>query len=108
MSLPNEEARREILKLALGTVPYAQDVQVGELVKVMEGYSGAEITSIIRESKQFAMREDPVHVKQVEKKHIMQACNTVKRGITPDMLQFYKTFQQTSGIVSLNEVPSIL
>ena len=42
--LPDEHTREEILKLRLGSVPLADDVDIGELVKLTHRYSGAEVS----------------------------------------------------------------
>ena len=46
--LPDEHTREEILKLRLGSVPLADDVDIGELVKLTHRYSGAEVSIDIR------------------------------------------------------------
>ena len=42
--LPDEHTREEILKLRLGSVPLADDVDIAELVKLTHRYSGAEVS----------------------------------------------------------------
>ena len=42
--LPDENTREEILKLRLGSVPLADDVDIGELVRLTHRYSGAEVS----------------------------------------------------------------
>ena len=54
---PGEEGRVEIFKIHLKGKPLADDVDISELAKQTEGYSGADIESICREAAMLALRE---------------------------------------------------
>jgi transitional endoplasmic reticulum ATPase len=57
---PDEESRKKIFEVYLGGEPgkiLAQDVDIDTLVKKTEGYVGADIEAVIRETKMAAMRD---------------------------------------------------
>lgn len=54
---PGEKGREEILKIHLRGKPLAKDVDISELAKQTEGYSGADIEAICREAAMLALRE---------------------------------------------------
>ncbi len=54
---PGEEGRVEIFKIHLKGKPLADDIDISELAKQTEGYSGADIESICREAAMLALRE---------------------------------------------------
>lgn len=58
---PDLECRREILKINIfeNKMPVKEgDINIEELAKATEGYSGAEITLIVREAGLFALARD--------------------------------------------------
>nr|MBC8522121.1 AAA family ATPase [Methanomicrobia archaeon] len=57
ISAPGEKEREEIFKIHLREKPLADDVDISELAKQTEGYSGADIEAICREAAMLALRE---------------------------------------------------
>ena len=53
---PDEKARLEIFKVHTRKVPLAEDVDLEELAKKTEGYTGADIAAVVREAAMLAMR----------------------------------------------------
>jgi len=53
---PDEKARLEIFKVHTRKVPLAEDVDLKELAKRTEGYTGADIEAVVREAAMLAMR----------------------------------------------------
>ncbi len=53
---PDEKARLEIFKVHTRRVPLAGDVDLRELAKKTEGYTGADIAALVREAALIAMR----------------------------------------------------
>ena len=47
---PGEEARQKIFDIHLRKTPLGGDVAVGELARVTEGYTGADIAAICQEA----------------------------------------------------------
>ncbi|KAJ8326861.1 Katanin p60 ATPase-containing subunit A1 [Batrachochytrium dendrobatidis] len=66
--LPDLNSRRELLKLSLESIKIADDVDLEDLAKKIDGYSGADITNICRDASMMSMR-----------KRI--------RGLTPDQIK---------------------
>ena len=54
--LPNTVGREEMFKINLKGVTLANDVNIAELVKMTEGYSGADIANVCREAALMQMR----------------------------------------------------
>ena len=53
---PDEKARLEIFRVHTRKVPLAEDVNLEELAKKTEGYTGADIEAAVREAAMLAMR----------------------------------------------------
>jgi len=68
---PDEAARRDILKVHSAKMPLDKDVDITELAKKTEGYSGADIEAFCREAGMEAMRDKDVE--KVSKKHFERA-----------------------------------
>ncbi len=54
---PGEKEREEIFKIHLREKPLANDIDISELAKQTEGYSGADIEAICREAAMLGLRE---------------------------------------------------
>ncbi|MGB7532238.1 MAG: CDC48 family AAA ATPase [Halobacteriota archaeon] len=54
---PGEKEREEIFKIHLRGKPLANDIDISELAKQTEGYSGADIEAICREAAMLGLRE---------------------------------------------------
>ncbi len=54
---PDLEARKEIFKIHLRGKPLAEDVNIDELAKRTEGYTGADIAAVCNEATMLAIRE---------------------------------------------------
>ncbi len=57
ISAPGEKEREEIFKIHLRGKPLAKDVDISELAKQTEGYTGADIEAICREAAMLGLRE---------------------------------------------------
>ncbi|KAI8644805.1 P-loop containing nucleoside triphosphate hydrolase protein [Parasitella parasitica] len=97
---PNLEARKEIFRIQLRKMSIGQDVNVDEIAEKSQGCSGAEAVAICQEAALLAMEED-IHIDSVEMRHFRKALATFTRRITPEMIQFYKDFQDRSGLQSI-------
>jgi transitional endoplasmic reticulum ATPase len=86
---PDFRARLEIFMIHTRNVPLAKDVDLEELARRTEGYSGADIELVVREATFLALRED-INAKEVAMRHFEAALQKVKPSITPDMLKFYE------------------
>ncbi|KAI3737610.1 hypothetical protein L2E82_27618 [Cichorium intybus] len=54
--LPNFESRKELIKINLKTVEVAADVDIGEVARRTEGYSGDDLTNVCRDASMNGMR----------------------------------------------------
>ncbi|HDJ84101.1 MAG TPA: AAA family ATPase, partial [Desulfurococcaceae archaeon] len=90
---PDFKARIEILKIHTRNVPLTEDVNLEDIARRTEGYSGADLESLVREAALAALRED-INAKQVSQRHFEYALRKVKPSITPDMIQFYKSWEE--------------
>ncbi|EAR89093.2 AAA family ATPase CDC48 subfamily protein (macronuclear) [Tetrahymena thermophila SB210] len=91
---PDIDCRREILKINIlgNKMPVKEgDLDIEELSKMTDGYSGAEITLIVREAGLHALTRD-IYQAQVTKEDFINAISKVKPRITLEMLQKYKNF----------------
>jgi len=110
---PDEKARLEILKIHTRNVPLAEDVNLEELARRTEGYSGADLAALVKEAAMLALREvyeklksekkyeqdimkelEKIDIK-VSKKHFELALTKVRPSISQDMIKFYQQFEET-------------
>ena len=99
--LPDLEARKEILKIHLRKKPLAEDVDIDDLAKRTEGYTGADLAAICNTAVMLAIREhimkskDPNEVKKnlgglrVYMRHFEEALKRVK-PMSQRELEMYK------------------
>ncbi|MCG7850257.1 MAG: AAA family ATPase, partial [ANME-2 cluster archaeon] len=62
VSLPNEDARKSILKIHTRNMTLSQDIDFDKLAKITEGSNGSELKAIATEAGMFAIRNDKDHV----------------------------------------------
>ena len=93
VNAPDEDGRMEIFKVHTKSVPIAKDVNLKELAKQTDGYSGADIEGLVREAVMSALRENK-NAKEVKKKHFEAAMKRVKPSITDNVLKYYDTFRK--------------
>jgi transitional endoplasmic reticulum ATPase len=72
ISLPDEKARLEILKIHMAKKPLAADVSLEDLAKKTEKYSGADLSAIVNEAVMLAIRECVLGGKAREEKQICE------------------------------------
>jgi len=90
---PDEEARYQIFKIKTRDMPLGDGVDLKELAIQSDGYSGADIDSIVREAAIFALRRDP-ESENVSLEDFDRAFEEVKPSITPDMEKWYEQTNQ--------------
>ncbi|EEB74174.1 CDC48 family AAA ATPase [Thermococcus sp. AM4] len=107
---PDEKARLEIFKVHTRRVPLAEDVNLEELAKKTEGYSGADIEALVREAALIALRravsrlprdvvekqsEEFLESLKVSRKDFEMALKKVRPSITPYMVDYYRNFEES-------------
>ena len=93
---PDRDARLEILKIHTKDMPLAKDVDLEEIAKITESYSGADLEGVCREAAMITLREN-LESKTVERKHFKEALKNVNASITPEILKFYARLSEELG-----------
>ncbi|RLF18102.1 MAG: AAA family ATPase, partial [Thermoprotei archaeon] len=86
---PDYKARMDILRVHTRRVPLAEDVDLGEIAKRTEGYSGADLAALVREAALTALREAGRPTK-VTMEHFERALKVVRPSLTRDEMEKYK------------------
>ena len=97
---PDPDARGEILRLNLEGVSLGDDVDVGEIVGLTEGCSGAEVVEVVREACGNRMERWKVEGGggesgggKLERGGLVKAAREGRRLITKEMREFYEGFR---------------
>ncbi|MCL4404477.1 AAA family ATPase, partial [Candidatus Marsarchaeota archaeon] len=88
--MPDEEARLAILNVYIKRMPVAKDVNVHELAKATEGYTGAEIENLTREAGMNAIRANR---NEVTAKDFEQALREIKPSVPKELAERIKRFK---------------
>ncbi|GAB6134789.1 CDC48 family AAA ATPase [Thermococcus prieurii] len=105
---PDEKARLEIFKVHTRKVPLAEDVDLEELAKRTEGYTGADIEAIVREAAMLAMRRalqegiikpgmkaDEIRRKvKVTMKDFEEALKKIGPSVSKETMEYYRKIQE--------------
>ncbi|KAI5804611.1 P-loop containing nucleoside triphosphate hydrolase protein [Pyronema omphalodes] len=87
---PDLEAREQILNIKLKKMSVAEDVDIGELARRLDGCSGAEIVNVCDEAVHAAMRES-FEIENVAMRHFEEVVKGVRRQITEEMKRVMKS-----------------
>jgi len=90
---PDYEARLEIFKVHTRNMPLAEDVDLQQLAKMTEDYSGSDIEAVCREAGMLALREN-INAERVEMRHFVEALKKVHPSITEDMVKSYRAWAE--------------
>ena len=96
---PDTEARIRILEIKTKDMPLNEDVRLEPLARRMDGYSGADIDSVVREAGLYALRRD-TESSIVGFVDFETAIGDIEPSITPQMEKWYRDSQarfQDSG-----------
>lgn len=91
---PDEKTRVEILKVHLKGVPIAKDVDIKEIAAKTEGFSGADLEALVRESALLVLEENKLKPKEITMKHFEQIIEKIKGTITPRVKKVYDEFEE--------------
>ncbi|GCC11757.1 ATP-dependent zinc metalloprotease FtsH [archaeon] len=95
---PDEKARRDIFKVHTINMPLKDDVNLKELAKETENFSGADIEALCREAALLTMKEainnenGNLNDKKVERRHFKKSLKYVRPSTTPEMVKSYEQF----------------
>ncbi|RKF55631.1 ATPase family gene 2 protein [Erysiphe neolycopersici] len=89
---PDLAGREEILALKKRKMDFADDVDIREIAKLTDGYSGAELVGICETACDEVMEkcETTGNELQIHMKDIVAAIDLVKKQITPEMIAGYE------------------
>ena len=90
---PNKKSREEIFKVHTKNMPLTKDIDLKNFAEKTEGYTGADIESLCRESAMLALREN-LDAKQVTKKNFEQAMLKVRPSVTKRDIEIYKKIEE--------------
>jgi transitional endoplasmic reticulum ATPase len=94
VTAPDLKGREVVLKIHTKKMPLAKDIDLGALAKKMEGYTGADIESVVREAGMLALREN-INSEVVEKKHFDEAMNKIKPSVSKSTIDVYKKVEES-------------
>ncbi|MGV8084809.1 MAG: CDC48 family AAA ATPase [Candidatus Bilamarchaeum sp.] len=91
---PDEKARLEIFKICTTNMPLEKDVDLKELSRVTDGYTGADIDNLVRESGMCAIREG---TKKVSAKHFEMSFKSIVPSIRKEHVESLNRFKTTAA-----------
>ena len=86
--VPDIEARSKIFQVHLQMMPLGKDVNVDELVRVTDQYTGADIASVARKAGRLALREN-IQSQTVGQSNFLAAIQDTGPSVTPDTMKYY-------------------
>lgn len=96
ISPPDFEARKEIFRVTTQKkMPLGSDVDLKELAKNSEAFSGADIASVCQKAGLNALSRD-IHASSISLEDFNAAFKSIKPSITPEMLSKYQAFHKGS------------
>lgn len=89
---PDFDGRVEILKVKQRKMDFADDVDIQELARLTDGYSGAEMVSICETAGEDVIEQCEIQGKelQIHMGDLLKAIGQVKKQITPESLDGYR------------------
>lgn len=93
---PDEKARLDILKVHTRNMALDGNVDLINLSKNTEGYSGADIEALCRKSGVIALHED-IKIEKVSKKHFKAALSKINPSTTPRTKEYYEEVARRLG-----------
>jgi transitional endoplasmic reticulum ATPase len=87
--IPDEKTRLEVFKVHTRKMSLAEDVNLDELVKLTEEFTGADIAAVCKKAGRFAMRED-INTRSVGQKHFLAAIDDTGPSVTSDVMVYYE------------------
>jgi SpoVK/Ycf46/Vps4 family AAA+-type ATPase/intein/homing endonuclease len=100
---PDEKGRLEILKVHTRKVPLDKDVNLEEIAKRTEGYSGADLEALVREAAMNALRED-INAKEIKAKHFEEALKKIPPSLSKELIEYYKKFEERKKQIQKEEI----
>ena len=99
---PDYKARIEIFRVHTKNMPLTKDVDLKELARKTEAFSGADVESLCREAGMEALREDK-KAKEIRMKHFESVLSKMLPSITKDVMAYYEKFTERRRKVEREE-----
>ena len=93
---PDERARLDILKVHTRNMALDENVNLVDLSKKTEGYSGADIEALCRKAGVTALHEN-IKIEKVSKRHFEAALNKINPSTTPRTKEYYEEVARRLG-----------
>ncbi len=90
---PSKEGRLQVLQIHTIKVPLDKDVNLDKIAEKTEGFVGADLENLVRESAMLALRED-INIKIVSKKHFDEALKKVRPSVTKTTMDVYQKMEE--------------
>jgi transitional endoplasmic reticulum ATPase len=90
---PDLDSMKEIFKIHTGSMPLSRDIDLSELARKAQGYSGADVEAICREAGIEALRED-INSTEVSLRDFNKAMERVGPSITAEDDAWYQKFSK--------------
>ncbi|MCC6024835.1 MAG: CDC48 family AAA ATPase [Desulfurococcaceae archaeon] len=92
---PDLKARIEIFKVHTRKIPLEEDVNLEELARLTEGYTGADIAAVCREATMIALREvyattGSLQVVKVSRRHFLEALSKIPPSLSKADIDMYE------------------
>lgn len=96
VSPPDENARRDILKVHVKHMALDNDVNIENLAKQTNGYSGADIEALCRKAGVIALHEN-IKIEKVSKRHFEAALKKINPSTTSQTKEYYEEVARRLG-----------
>ncbi len=90
--VPDLGGRLSIFKIHTKNMPLDKDVNITQLSKVTEGYTGADIESLCREAAMLSLREDK-NARTIKKTHFEEAMKKVPPSVSKQQADVYNRME---------------
>ena len=87
--VPDPKTRLEIFKVHTKKMALAEDVNLGEFVRITQDFTGADIAAVCKKAGRIAMREN-INAQKVSHKHFLLAIEETGPSVTPDIMSYYE------------------
>ncbi len=88
---PDEDERQQILKIFTKDMPLAANIDLNELNKKLDGFTGADIETLCREAGMIALREN-LRARKITEEHFIMAIESLYPSITAEIIKWYEDF----------------
>jgi len=92
VDVPDKKSREKILEIHTKNMPLDKSIKMSDLLRKTEGFVGADIENLVRESAMLALRKD-INTKTVTMKDFDEALAKVKPSVSEETAKRYKKIE---------------